>query len=394
MRLDKLAFAGYRSFAARSPAAPDRPLQELTLAPLTVLLGKNNSGKSTVARLMHHVLLALGSSASDPFPMGDRELSFGSRFRDIQHAGSFFNPLDLKLVLGSEDGSAAELSAQLIQAGELADDSAPLVQTLTFGGRSKESDPEVRIRGLLPDWPEAEPWRQGAQRLLDASCRIGPMRDLVSSSYSVTPNVPRGKPSTQEMAAQMMLADPELRTEVGKWMEQNLEGWRVDVQQNLDRFSLLARRAGRESNMADAGQGIQQVLPVVALCSWRRLGRGAGPFLDVIEQPELHLHDAAQAPLGDLLLSAVSDRRGTLVVETHSEALVLRVRLRIAEGLPPSQVAIYYAEDVGDGSLLRPIPLDEVGEVGWWPEGVFSETFAETKAIRRAQRARGKFDAI
>jgi predicted ATPase len=169
-----------------------------------------------------------------------------------------------------------------------------------------------------------------------------------------------------------------------------MDGWRLDLKQNLDAIQLVARRGGREGNLADSGQGIQQVLPVAALCCWRNLDRGGRQFLDIIEQPELHLHDAAHAPLGDLLLSAVKNKPGNILVETHSESVVLRVRRRIAEGLGPDQVAIIYVEDIGEGSRLRQIHLNRHGEVDWWPEGVFSESFLEVKAIRRAQREKAE----
>ena len=207
------------------------------------------------------------------------------------------------------------------------------------------------------------------------------------ATYTVNPTAP-DLPNSTEAVAQLLLADAELRGAVGDWMAAHLDGWRVDVRQSLDVFNLVARRAARETNLASAGQGIQQVLAIAALCGWRRLGRGDRPFLDLVEQPELHLHDAAHAALGDLLLSAVASG-GTIVVETHSESLVLRVRRRVAEGLPPEKVAVVYVEDKGDRSILRPIPLRADGEVEWWPEGVFSESFVEVKAIRRAQRARG-----
>src|ERR1035438_3125539 len=109
MRLYSLGFAGYRSFAARSPAAPDRPLERLELAPLTVLLGKNNSGKSTVARLLHHVLVALGAKGNDPFPMKGTRHAYGTTFRDVQHGGNFFNPLDLEIAFTSDDGTETTL---------------------------------------------------------------------------------------------------------------------------------------------------------------------------------------------------------------------------------------------------------------------------------------------
>ncbi|AUX46505.1 uncharacterized protein SOCE26_080110 [Sorangium cellulosum] len=390
MRLRTLSFAGYRSFAARSPAAPERPLQRLQLAPLTILLGKNNSGKSTVARLLHHVLLALGHDGKDPFPMDRDGHKYGGSFRDVQHGGAFFNPVDLEVELSAEDGAETTLATQLIQVSDIADDRPPLVQKCIFRGKAFAAE-ETPLRGLLPDVPEANSWREGARRLLKASCHIGPVRDSVQESYEVVRNKTEQRlPNSRDAIAQMLLTDVELRAAVGDWMAKHLEGWRVDVRQSLDTFKLMARRAGRESNLADAGQGIQQVLPVAVLCCWRSLGRSDASFLDIMEQPELHLHDAAHAPIGDLLLSAVADTRGNLVVETHSESLVLRVRRRIAEGrLSPDHVAMIYVEDTAEGSQLRPIPLEPNGEVEWWPEGVFSEAFVEVKAIRRAQRARG-----
>jgi hypothetical protein len=385
MRLRSLAFAGYRSFAARSPSAPERLLQRLRLAPLTILLGKNNSGKSTVGRLLHHVLLAMGADGSNPFPLSDHRWTFGSSFRAVQHDEVFFNPLDLEISCTTEGGMERTASWQLVSRGDLAAEDLPVLSSSKLNGSDTQSD---RFRGLLPATEEANPLRMEARQLLSESGRLGPLREPIQSQYKIRSTLEELPPETTEAMAQLLYADKELCSAVGAWTAANLDGWRVDVKQTLDSFQLIARRAGRESNLADAGQGIQQVLPVATLCSWRALGRGGRTFLDVVEQPELHLHDAAHAPIGDLLLSSVERSEGSLVVETHSESIVLRVRRRIAEGLDPARVAIFYVEDRGDGSQIREIGLRQDGEVAWWPEGVFSEAYEESKAIRRAQRQR------
>lgn len=387
MRMLSLSFAGYRSFAARSPAAPSRHLERIRIAPLTILLGRNNGGKSTVARLVHHALAALGADGNDPFPMSSGAHTFGSSFRDIQHGGKFFNPLDLETELQLESGAQIHLAAQLIQDGEL-DESAPRVVEFNIDHHLSENSSAQKYLGLLPAIDQFSPWRKGAAELLRTSCHIQPVRDQVRSNYDVIPSDLMRTPVNNENVAQLLLTDGALRAAVATWMSENLDGWYVDVKQSLDSFRLFARRSGRESNLADSGQGIQQVLPVIALCCWRSLQRGLTPFIDIIEQPELHLHDAAHAALGDLMLSAIADGKGNLIVETHSEELVLRVRRRVAEGLCPSNVAIVYVEDTGDGSRVKEIKLDKLGEVDWWPEGVFSESLEEVKAIRRAQRAR------
>jgi hypothetical protein len=317
---------------------------------------------------------------------GPRE-SYGRSFRDIQHAGQFFNPLDIQVDFKSATGSDYVATAQLVQLGELRADGPPSLEKSALNDMRSDS---TLVRGLLPNIEPAEPLRREAKELLKNSLHVGPFREPVQPQYPVRrQNVTELSMGTDQIA-QLLYSDSELRTNVGEWTAENLDGWRVEISQNLDLFHLVTRRSGREANLADSGQGMQQVLSVVALCCLRKLGRVGTPFLDIIEQPELHLHDAAHAALGDLLLSAVGEDAGNLIVETHSESLVLRVRRRVAEGLSPDRVAIVYVEDTGDGSRLRRIALRSDGETDWWPEGVFSESFVEVKAIRRAQRARAE----
>jgi len=78
-------------------------------------------------------------------------------------------------------------------------------------------------------------------------------------------------------------------------------------------------------HLIDMGYGTSQVLPILVRC----VQAEAGEFI-LIEQPELHLHPRAQAQLGDLLVETA--RRGVrLLIETHSEHLLLRLRRWVAE---------------------------------------------------------------
>jgi hypothetical protein len=397
MRIESLSFAGYRSFAARSPGAPSRALENFELAPLTLVLGKNNSGKSTTLKLLHHVLHALASTGPDPFPMRAFGENYGGEFRDIQHANNFFNPLDIRVSAVASVSSDSLLfeaqqltfEAQINQLGDLDDEAPPSINFCAVNGKTIDCE-AVMFDGLLPDINEMAMWRKWSRELSDQSCHIPPVRQEISRTYEIS-DAKRAirRRFSNDAVAHMMLGDIELKNHVAGWISENLGGWKIDTKQNLDSFQLVAKKPGREINLADSGQGIQQVLPFVALCCKRGLEGEKFVSLDIVEQPELHLHDAAHAGLGDLLINATQNGRGTIVVETHSEALVLRVRRRIAEGtLKKEKVAIYYVDEDDGGSRLRRIVLDDVGEVDWWPEGVFSESFAEVKAIRQAQRVR------
>ena len=147
---------------------------------------------------------------------------------------------------------------------------------------------------------------------------------------------------------------------------------------------LQDRSSKTEVSHRDIGQGISQVLPVLvnALASSNRVL--------AIEQPELHLHPALQAELGDVFIeAALGDRRNTLLLESHSEHLLLRLMRRMREThrgtLPegkrpvtPDDVAVLYVEPVGSRSIVREMPLNERGElVKDWPGGFFEEGLRE-----------------
>jgi predicted ATPase len=52
--------------------------------------------------------------------------------------------------------------------------------------------------------------------------------------------------------------------------------------------------------------------------------------IHVIEQPEIHLHPALQAELGDVFIeSALGGQRNRFLIETHSEHLLLCVMRRM-----------------------------------------------------------------
>src|SRR6187401_601656 len=95
-------------------------------------------------------------------------------------------------------------------------------------------------------------------------------------------------------------------------------------------FEVTASRPeGPQVNLADAGAGIAQILPLaVAL---RVVPEDELPRLFIIEQPELDLHPHAHARAAELLVDAVTKNRNLrLLVETHSDALVLRIRREVA----------------------------------------------------------------
>jgi AAA15 family ATPase/GTPase len=134
----------------------------------------------------------------------------------------------------------------------------------------------------------------------------------------------------------------------------------------------------------DVGIGISQVLPVLVTCF------SSKNKIIAMEQPEIHLHPALQAELGDVFIeSAIKDQKNTLIVESHSEHILLRIMRRmrqtynneLPEGVPPvrpEDVCVLFVEPVGSHSIVREMPLNERGDlVKAWPGGFFEEGLRE-----------------
>ena len=145
-----------------------------------------------------------------------------------------------------------------------------------------------------------------------------------------------------------------------------------------------SREGGPEVALTDVGFGVSQILPVIVLLYY--IPEGATV---VLEQPEIHLHPSAQAELADLIVNVSSHRKIQVVLETHSEHLLLRLQRRIAEDeVESEQVAIYYSEAKGAQSELRQLALDEMGQISNWPENFMGDAFGETMAAERARLMR------
>ncbi|MDE0102019.1 MAG: AAA family ATPase [Bryobacterales bacterium] len=124
----------------------------------------------------------------------------------------------------------------------------------------------------------------------------------------------------------------------------------------------------RQIDLTSVGVGVSQVLPVLAVCLLAEPGN-----IVLLEQPELHLHPALQMHLADFLLACVESGR-QIIVETHSEHLVNRLRRRVAEDSSNAVgdlVRIVFAERDAEGhTSFRPSDINPLGGLSEdWPNG-------------------------
>ena len=143
-----------------------------------------------------------------------------------------------------------------------------------------------------------------------------------------------------------------------------------------------------EVNIASVGFGASQILPVIVEGFYAPKNA-----IILIEQPEIHLHPKLQAEMGDLLIDITKTGK-RLIVETHSEHVLMRIQRRIAEGsINTDDVAVYYFEQEKEGTKITQLNLDKFGQFTNWPKGFFEEDLMEayehSKAIAEKIEAEG-----
>lgn len=118
-----------------------------------------------------------------------------------------------------------------------------------------------------------------------------------------------------------------------------------------------------------AGFGITQILPIIIAA----LSANKDDIL-LIENPEVHLHPAGQALVGQFLADVA--RAGVQVIlETHSDHVLNGIRRSVKAGrLEAEQVAIHFFRPRSDkaAQVLSP-QLDGEGNIDTWPEGFFDQ---------------------
>ena len=213
-----------------------------------------------------------------------------------------------------------------------------------------------------------------AEKMIELSLRA---RQVAEQIDDLDPDDPDDIiPEIEELVA-AGIDDEELAE---RWTEEIVKERAEDLQDLV----LIDKRTGTPVSHRDVGIGVSQVLPVLVSAY------ASENELLAIEQPEIHLHPALQAELGDVFLeSALGESGNTFLIETHSEHLLLRILRRIREttdgelpqGVPdvhPEHVAVLYVQPGREDTEVLHIPVTADGEFERpWPNGFFAERAEE-----------------
>lgn len=211
-------------------------------------------------------------------------------------------------------------------------------------------------------------WARGG---VDRPQAIAPIRTTPQRTYDPT----KDEPSPEGGHVPMVLARLSLSSK-REWepLKSSLEAFgeasglfnRISVRRLGGKqsapFQLRVHIKGPEANLVDVGYGVSQVLPILVDC----LRAGPGSTM-LLQQPEVHLHPRAQAELGNFLARLSASEGRQLLVETHSDYLIDRVRMLVRSkedsSIQPPDVRILFFERQGTTVRIHELGIDELGNV-------------------------------
>ena len=118
--------------------------------------------------------------------------------------------------------------------------------------------------------------------------------------------------------------------------------------------------------LPDVGFGVSQILPVLIECLRTQPGETI-----ILEQPEIHLHPSLQSKLADFLICMTKAGK-KIIVETHSEHLIKRLYLRIAQEESDEiskrlNTVFVSFDEQQQTAITQTIMINEYGEIENWP---------------------------
>ncbi len=403
MSLTKLTFSHYRCF---------REEQQMRLGALTLLYGRNSSGKSAILRLPS--LLAQSMDGAPGLDLSNLAVN-GASFRDLRWRGPAED--GEPLVLGLEFDDARPWRWELDWRGPPFDEVVPYVIEGPRSGdgvaRASGDDAPGGDTSERLTWAQASRSETGPRRtyLMDDGGKVAlelhglrpsedaarldtsDLRTFTDSVLWLSANregpsrfgVPLGARFARShiggaWAEAHVHRDKDLRGRVSKWFEAHASCRVVAAAtpESMQRLRLQAlTENGPDIPFPDVGEGLQQVFPVLVALE---LLRSQGGLL-CVEEPESHLHPALQRALVDRMAEVLeANPEAQVMLETHSELFLYAVLLHAVQSLR-ERVRLHWVSSEEDGSSdVREIRLDGDGR----PEDdTLLQAFADMGVLRR-----------
>jgi predicted ATPase len=148
--------------------------------------------------------------------------------------------------------------------------------------------------------------------------------------------------------------------------------------------NILLSLAEKALQLALFGSSISSTMPL--LTQLAKIRENANYVLTMIEEPESNLHPQSQARIAAYLFAKRKSKKHYVVVETHSDHIINKLRhLVLQKLLPAKDVVLYYKERASEP--FHKITLDNKGSFispehqNQFPKGFFDATLSEVMAL-------------
>lgn len=357
-------------------------LLKLPLTPLTLLSGPNASGKSSVLQSLVLLNQTMRENEwSTRIMLNGKLVKLGT----VTDVVDQVNGRD-RFEIGLEN---EDTSCQWEFIGDRRDMS-PRVSSVRF--RGEKNDAPDNLWHMLPDGQENEEAKTFTEPIIQLTYisaeREGPREVYpLQDTHTHTTVGPEGENSVsvlysgryESVVDELILEGmpPTLIRQVQARLNRFFPGCEIDVQQvpNTNSLTLGIRTSDDTGYLRPihSGFGITQILPIIVAS----LSIPQGNII-LIENPEVHLHPAGQALMGQFL-AEVSHAGVQVIVETHSDHVLNGIRRSVKAGtIPSEEVMIHFfrprsPDSTQDTPQVLSPTLDSSGNIDTWPEGFFDQ---------------------
>lgn len=355
--------------------------QELEIKPITVLIGKNNTGKSAILKLPTIISESLKGEISEPISLNSK-INVGKKYEEL-----FYNKEILADTIDFEISDGKEILNISIKGNNRGDNVE--IKNYTLNGE------EIKItKSNVKGFKHSK-----VKSLKLAFDYIDAFREFPKAGYITDINgkidsIGISGLNAFKLLAQYRKENNPLISLISKWFDTNFEGWKIEIKEiaaSIEGFDfVLSNNKIKNINILNTGSGIRQVLPLIV----RSYMPVDDETLIIIEEPESHLHPAAHGNLAQRFVdSFLENDNKRYLIETHSKNFILRLQALIADPkvrFSNKDIAVYYVDYKEDEqlSILERLEIDENGEFTKWPEEIFNESYRELLLLKQNQSDR------
>jgi predicted ATPase len=372
--------------------------QELEIKPITILIGKNNSGKTALLKLPTMIGESLKGNINEAVKLEFEGIKIGSEYSDLAYnrkilPGDF---LELEISNSPDDSTFAELNVKISLPKDMSKEKSELFEWEYFENNLKlfEKDNNSEFKGFVRNNEKSENLTLNFDYI--EALRTKPEEFYELKSEEIKKIGLTGK-NTYDILIKSQIKQDGVFNNVSNWYKENFENWSLDISdnqltnvKNLRYIFSIKNNKIEPINLQYTGQGITQALPLIT----RSYMIDEEPVLIIMEEPESHLHPAAHGNLAQRFVeSYLEDDNKRYLIETHSKNFILRLQSLVADpevNFSNNDIAVYYVDydENKQLSFLDRLNLDEFGEFDQWPEEIFNESYKELLLLKQKQAER------